>query len=332
MISNAKSLVRQSLYALRFYTLFHRIRNRNTLTVFMFHRVLPSGSTSFERAEREFTMSVDGFDKCMDFVKKHYNVVSHAAVNAHFFNATPLPTCAALITFDDGWRDTLVHALPVLKSRNLPAVLFLPSEVLELTQDRWWQDMLVEALLNSENLSRLEAEINIIPNLSLTRSTRLRHLTSALAETDVTRRYALLSNLVTDEVDTRQMLTESDLSKLAPNVSIAGHGHTHGPLPQLTNIQADLDACAAKLRQLNADSWAISYPHGAQDTDTLEAAKNAGFKVCYSSEPSLVDTSIKRVTNQALGRIHIPENEWTCDGSSISNSKLATFIFFRKIK
>lgn len=298
----------------------------------MFHRVLPLGSIAFERAEREFTMSVDGFGRCLDFVKRHYNVVPHAAINAHLFNNAPLPPCAALITFDDGWRDTLVHALPALKSRNLPAVLFLATEVLELTKDRWWQDMLVEALVNPENLLLLEVEMKLVSEPFATRSARIRQLTSALAEVDSARRYALLTELVTDEVDARQMLTESDLPSFAPDMSIAGHGHTHGPLPQLRNTQVDLNACAAKLRQLNADDWAISFPHGAQDINTSSVANQAGFKVCYSSEPNLVDTSIKHIANKVLGRIHIPENEWTCDGSDISNSKLATFLFYRNRK
>ena len=331
MIEAVKSLVRHGLYRLGLYSLIHRVRNRNTLTVFMFHRVLPRDSIAFERAEREFTLSVAGFAKCLDFIKLHYNVVPHSAIQSHLIDGQTLPSRSALITFDDGWRDTLLHALPELKRRNLPGVLFLATEVTELTEDRWWQDMLVEALLVPENLTLLETDLNIATASDATRSARMRRLASALAESDASRRYALLSKFVAIDTDSRQMLTEADLLKLSPNISVAGHGHTHGPLSCLRNAQADLNTCAAKLRQMKADDWAISYPHGAQDVNTLPAANRAGFKVCYSSEPNLVNTSAKHRAQKALGRLHIPENQWTCDGGQISNAKLATFLFFRTV-
>lgn len=331
MIAVVKSLVRQCLYELGFYSLAHRVRNRNTLTVFMFHRVLPPGSTAFHRAEREFTMSVAGFAACLDFIKLHYNVVPHTAIKSHLLNGELLPPRAALITFDDGWRDTLLYALPELKKRSLQGVLFVATQVTELAEDRWWQDMLVEALVAPDNLALLEAELDLAIAQDATRPARLRRLTSALAEADVSRRHALLEKFVPSSTDSRQMLTEVDLHKLAPAISIAGHGHTHGPLSDLRDLQADLNACAAKLRQINGDYWAISFPHGAQDVNTLPAASQAGFQVCYSSEPSMVDTLANKRVNAPLGRIHIPENEWTCDGGQMSNAKLATFLFFRAI-
>src|SRR5207247_11405159 len=47
-------------------------------------------------------------------------------VLAHYVDAEPLPERAVLITFDDGYRDNLENAAPVLKSHGYPAVQFVP--------------------------------------------------------------------------------------------------------------------------------------------------------------------------------------------------------------
>lgn len=47
-------------------------------------------------------------------------------VRAFFREGAPLPPGATLITFDDGYADTLEHAAPVLARHGYPAVVFVP--------------------------------------------------------------------------------------------------------------------------------------------------------------------------------------------------------------
>ena len=44
----------------------------------------------------------------------------------HYLQGTPLPSGAVLITFDDGYRDNLENAAPVLQKHGYPAVVFVP--------------------------------------------------------------------------------------------------------------------------------------------------------------------------------------------------------------
>src|SRR6266540_2279553 len=55
-----------------------------------------------------------------------YTVVDLHQVIAHYREGGPLPPRAVLITFDDGYRDTLENALPVLRDHAYPAVMFVP--------------------------------------------------------------------------------------------------------------------------------------------------------------------------------------------------------------
>jgi len=120
-MTTLKDVARHVLYGSGLLGLAHRVRNRRTLTVLMFHRVLPTNSEAYRHAEREFTFSENGFGRCLDFLRQHYNVVTLADLAAAKNGLKALPDRAALITFDDGWRDTLQYAQPALLQRRLPA-------------------------------------------------------------------------------------------------------------------------------------------------------------------------------------------------------------------
>ena len=44
-----------------------------------------------------------------------------------------------VFTFDDAYRDNLVHALPVLKRRNCPFTLYVPTALVDGVGEVWWQ-------------------------------------------------------------------------------------------------------------------------------------------------------------------------------------------------
>ena len=52
-----------------------------------------------------------------------YTPVSFEAVRDHYVHGAPLPAGAVLITFDDGYRDNLLEAAPVLAEFEIPATI-----------------------------------------------------------------------------------------------------------------------------------------------------------------------------------------------------------------
>lgn len=45
----------------------------------------------------------------------------------------------AVLTFDDAYRDNLIHALPVLRRRKCPFTLYVPTALVDGVGDVWWQ-------------------------------------------------------------------------------------------------------------------------------------------------------------------------------------------------
>ena len=91
-----------------------------TLRVLMYHKVndLPNNRMS---------MPTGLFDEQMAQLKElGYTVVDLDSVLAHYTEGAALPPGAVLITFDDGYRDNLLNAAPVLHSHGYPAVQFVP--------------------------------------------------------------------------------------------------------------------------------------------------------------------------------------------------------------
>lgn len=60
-----------------------------------------------------------------------YTPVSLDAVRDYYLHGSPLPAGAVLITFDDGYRDNLENALPILRRHGYPAVVFVPIAYLD---------------------------------------------------------------------------------------------------------------------------------------------------------------------------------------------------------
>ena len=60
-----------------------------------------------------------------------YQPVSLDAVIAHYVAGAALPRKAVLITFDDGYRDNLENAAPILQRHGYPAVIFIPTGFLD---------------------------------------------------------------------------------------------------------------------------------------------------------------------------------------------------------
>jgi len=91
-----------------------------TLRVLMYHKVNDvQGNT--------VTVPVGHFDEQMaQLGELGYRPVSLQQVLDHYLGGEPLPDGAVLITFDDGYRDNLENAVPILRRYGYPAVLFVP--------------------------------------------------------------------------------------------------------------------------------------------------------------------------------------------------------------
>jgi peptidoglycan/xylan/chitin deacetylase (PgdA/CDA1 family) len=99
--------------------------NERTLRVLMYHKIN-------DLSPNPTTVPTAVFAEQMVLLRElGYTPVSLDAVRDHYLTHAPLPERAVLITFDDGYRDNLENAVPVLREHGYPAVLFVPIGYLD---------------------------------------------------------------------------------------------------------------------------------------------------------------------------------------------------------
>lgn len=90
------------------------------LRILMYHRVAPL--PGFD----QLTVSPARFDEQAAWLAAHAHVLPLDEALDRLHDGG-LPPNAVALTFDDGYRDNLVHALPVLKRHGLPATVFVTT-------------------------------------------------------------------------------------------------------------------------------------------------------------------------------------------------------------
>ena len=93
------------------------------------------------------------FEMHLRQAKKHFDIIQLSEWLALHRSGQPLPHKACAITFDDGWADNHEFGLPILKTENLPATMFLVSDRIG-TDFHFWPNI-VAALIKKGRLQDL---------------------------------------------------------------------------------------------------------------------------------------------------------------------------------
>jgi peptidoglycan/xylan/chitin deacetylase (PgdA/CDA1 family) len=324
-----RSLAVRLGYATGGLAAYHRAWNAPTLTVAMFHRILPAGHV---QAHRGWALTRDVFEGCLDFFARHYHVVSLADVQS----GLPLPARALLVTFDDGWGDNEAYALEPLRRRRMPAVVFAVAGA--IGGDECWQ----EPLLRAWDEGRITEEAcagawrkalgetapgNGIHGFVIRLSGRPEREKQAVFE-------HLAPHVAPPEPGA--MLTGRQLKALsAAGIAIQSHGMKHLPLGLLEDAAGELresrEAIATILRRngISQELTSLSFPHGSYTPDVIRQARNAGYRLLFSSDPVLNRCAGGRPESFVLGRIPILAAEIADASGKLNEAKLARWLFLR---
>lgn len=288
-------LLKRALYASGALGLFHRLRNRDALTVVMYHRVLSPQDPRWATCDPDYTISDALFAETLRFFKRHYRVVGLGDVAAARRGERPLPPRALLVTFDDGWADNADYALPVLEREGVPGVIFTVADAIG-RDAAFWQEQMVAAF-RAGRLAAADVEaLAAAAGADLAGASGIAALRRAIAALEglaASERDRLLAPLAPKLAeDRRLMVTPADLGRLrAGGVDVGLHGKTHTPMTRAGDLDAELDEArrivAGHLEVEPASLRSLSFPHGRWTPEIVARAKAIGYELLFTSVPSL---------------------------------------------
>lgn len=261
---------------------------RPAITVLTYHRVAPRDAAD-PLFDGMVSADPQSFERQLDVVERHGRVISIAEFLDVATGRVPARGHSILLTFDDGYRDVAEHAWPILRRRELPATLFVPSAFPDTAKAFWW-DRLSHAVMTTER-----QEVTIAMRSSPLQSTaerreavralrlRVKELSHRAAMDEVDRIVAALGA----EEPPPAVLSWRELAELqADGMAIASHTRSHPLLTQVSaaEARAEIEGGARDVAEhLGATVPAFAYPSGAHDADIAALVGAAGIAVAFTT-------------------------------------------------
>jgi peptidoglycan/xylan/chitin deacetylase (PgdA/CDA1 family) len=259
--------------------------------IYVFHSAVPDRRLHIDRDIRTSPGFLD--DLLSHLRASRIDIVPIEAVPTRLQYGSPRRFVA--FTFDDGYGDNFVHALPVFEKHGAPLTIYVTSGMVTGTLQCWW--------LGLERLFLRQSTVEIAP---MQRRWKLRSLGSRARAyrdacdwviADVRFRAAMLAstfaryNIDLPDITREVGLTPNQLRVLAhhPLVTIGGHTVNHPNLSQLSDVEAYNEIFEGKrslevLADAPVDHFA--YPFGTATTcGPREAvlAKSAGYRTASTT-------------------------------------------------
>lgn len=251
-------------------------------------------------------------------------------------DAPARPHRLAAVTFDDGYRDNLEAALPLLEAHDVPATVFVVSGMMGATREFWW-DALTRVFLATPELpetlefatpagmcvwrlgaaarcaptemralsqSRFPFDARTHPRMRVLAQVRETLFDASMAEAEAMADAVLdWAGLARTGASGDHPMTETELCALSTSglVEIGGHTLTHRPLDRLSQPDALREVCGSReaLRDVvGCEIKSFAYPYGRFGPDTPGVVAKAGF--------SAACTTMERVAVGAIDHYRFP--------------------------
>jgi len=198
------------------------------------------------------------------------------------------------LTFDDGYRDFLIDALPVLEQHGAPFVLYIPTKAVTRDLYAWWLGL--RELLLRNDVVDIDAMGTRFTCSDLKRKIKAYRAITSWIRQDYRRQFALeptfaAAGLSLRELNERHYLNECQLRALSrhPLATIAGHTSSHAALSTLELEDARLEITENRRFLENLVQKPVidlAYPYGDENScGPREAmlAANEGFRSAVTS-------------------------------------------------
>ncbi len=271
--------------------------------VFMLHRVRPRSDAPFQ-PNGHLEVTPEFLDAVLTHLKEQrIEVISLSDAAARMRGEGSGSGRFAVLTFDDGYRDNLDHALPILQKHRAPATVYVCSGMIDGTANCWW--LLLERAIAENKAVDLDIlghryTCDCADERSKNRafSRLLLALRSAPVDeqrrvsAELCQRYGLDMALMLKA----EMLDWQGVRDLATSglVTVSGHSRTHASLAGLSASlcrEEIVGGCADIEQQTGQRVVDFAYPFGRNRNfgrREMAFVRQAGLQTAVSSKPGFM--------------------------------------------
>jgi peptidoglycan/xylan/chitin deacetylase (PgdA/CDA1 family) len=271
---------------------------RHHALVLTYHGVLPPAPESY--LDRQ-AIDAELFNAQLAWLTRYYDVLPLSSIVEGLDAGRRFSNCTAALTFDDGLRNVLTTALPLLERHRVPATVFVCADYVGSATPLWMDQ--VNALVIGTERSRITFAVNgdsgsysLSGMASRERAAHLiRNRLKGLAPSDrdraVLRLREMCQPLTAPEAwgPRTDLLTWEDLRAMSTRgVEIGAHGCTHTTLAALDAEAARDEIRRSKEtieRQLGRSCAFFSYPNGTRKDFSFQhqhLLRQAGYRAAVT--------------------------------------------------
>ncbi|MDN3652423.1 polysaccharide deacetylase family protein [Thalassotalea ponticola] len=276
--------------------LFKRLPNG--VYVFNLHRIGDRNASPFDR--NIFSCGIEQFETFLQLLKANFTVIDLAALHEKLERKQVINKRLAVITFDDGYKDCVEFAAPLLQRYGLPAAFFVTTDFIASKRIPWWDEM---AFLLRQSVGSSYDCICNNKTINLNQSVIEKQITQVLyaCKRDKTHTIEQILNSMRTQFpqaskalgnySAELFMNWQDIKQLiSMGMEIGSHAKTHNILARMTGEQQLQELTLSKQileRRLNRSISYLAYPVGRYhcfDKQTLENARKAGYQLAFNNE------------------------------------------------
>lgn len=308
-----KKFVRRSVLLILAYAginwIFRRL-NRNKSLILFYHGVRDgSQSVSAELSERHLAVRI--FREQLEFLKKkNYRFITLNELGDSL-NCGCFQSQSVTLTFDDGFKNVLEHAYPVMRELGAKGTIYVVSDLVDKGQLLWTDHIeLVVRNARKEFWLEIDGKRTVYPIAPISKlEASIKSLKQVLKSLPNEERITILSRFADNQISKDSRLFElakwHELKKLDWRVlEIGSHTRTH---PVLTSVSSEselrMEIYESRKRIEQVVSREINhfcYPNGAINSKIRKLVEQSGYQTATTTESGLVSANADRY---ALKRI-----------------------------
>lgn len=178
-------------------TLFYKIFYK-TAPVLLYHRIAKVSADPVM-----LCVTPECFEQHLRFIKEHYDVISLRELGIRM-SFGKLKGNEIAVTFDDGYQDNLSNALPLLEKYNIPATVFVTTELLgkkaSFEWDMEYKEVDRATFLNEDEIRVLSKHPLIEIGAHTNQHSRLSNLSKEEQKKDILQSKEILEKIISKRV------------------------------------------------------------------------------------------------------------------------------------